>query len=241
MNLNSTINLYANRKLHYRTSFQGIPISVENRKGSIRKGVSANGPWETKMQIPYGYVKGSKHIGMDGDELDVFVGPDKLASEAYIIMIKKAPDFKQDDEEKALLGFSSALAAKKAFLAHYNNPRFFGSMRTVPMSEFRTWIDTKPVKKVAANTGEPGVYNGGMAHIDPQPSFHPPSLRNPQYVPTDDPREKDDRFGDVTKRNEAVTKHRRDSLTKQHTDGSWKALSSTQVSGFPSGTVGGFG
>jgi hypothetical protein len=193
------------------------------------------------MKVPYGYVKNKSVKGADGDMLDVFLGPDNSAKFAYIITIMKAPDFKKPDEQKCMLGFSSASVAKKALLAHFDDSRFYGSMKTITMEAFRKWVCTKPVKKVAADIGEPGVYDGGMAHIDPQPSFHPPSLRNPQHVPTDDPKETDDRFGDVTKRNEAVTKNRRDSLTRQHTDANWKALSSTQVSGFPSGTIGGFG
>src|SRR5580765_1666958 len=128
MNQATAIELFANKKLHYRTQFQGIPISVENRKGSVRKGHSPEyGDWETKMKHPYGYVKGTKHIGRDGQELDVFVGPNPFARNAYVIMIKKFPDFKKDDEEKCMLGFNSADEAKKAMLQHFDDPRFFGS------------------------------------------------------------------------------------------------------------------
>lgn len=241
MNLEAAIELYANRKLHYRTMFQGIPISVENKKGSIRRGTSPEwGPWETKMRHPYGYVRGTKKMGMDGAELDVFMGPNKLAKNAYVIMIRKAPDFRKDDEQKIMLGFDSAEAAKQALLKHFDDPRFFGRSKTMSMHEFRKWVMRKPIK-LAANLGEPNVYDGGYAHIEPLPSYHAPSLKNPKRVPSDSPGETDDSFGDVTRRKAAATKARRDSLTKQHTDSGMHPLSSTQVSGFPFGTVGGFG
>lgn len=36
-----------------------------------------------------------------------------------------------------MLGFSSPGEAKAAYLKHYNNPKFFGTMTSVPMSEFK--------------------------------------------------------------------------------------------------------
>lgn len=242
MNLESTLSLLANRKLHYRTMFQGIPISVENRKGSIRRGTSPEwGPWKTKMKHPYGYVRGTKHLGMDGAELDVFVGPNKFAKTAYVIMIKKAPDFKKNDEQKVMLGFNSAQEAKEALLKHFDDPKFFGSMKSIPMHQFRKWVGEKPLK-LAAELGEPNVYDGGYAHIgDVRTIFHPPSLRKPKKVPTDDPRETDDTYLDVTKRKSAATKSRRDSLTRQHTDQNMRPLNNQLVPGFPSVTIGGFG
>ncbi len=241
MNLAAAIDIYANRKLHYRTQFQGIPISIENRKGSIRRGTSPEyGPWETKMQHPYGYIRSTKHIGRDGAELDCFVGPNPLASNAYVIMIKKAPDFKKDDEHKVMLGFNSAEEAKEEMLKHFDNPKFFGSMKTMPMDKFRKWVQERRLE-MAAHLGEPQVYDGGYQHIEPENSFHPPSLKKAKRVPVDDPMEKDNEFLDVTKRKEKGTIAMRNRLTKQHADANQRPLSRQLVSGFPSGTIGGFG
>lgn len=239
MNLAATIDIYARYKLHGRTAFQGLPISVENRKGSVRRGRDPKwGPWETKMKVPYGYIRGTK--GMDGSEVDVFVGDYVNAKMAYVITIRQQPDFKKDDEQKVMLGFRNKSAAKKCFLDHYNDSRFFGKMIAIPMEQFKKKVMQKP-GKIEAHLGEPQVYDGGMSHIDPIPSFHPPSLKNPKRVPGDTPLETDDTFLDVTKRKERATQAFRNRLTKQHTDANWRALNSTQVSGFPSGTVGGFG
>jgi hypothetical protein len=264
MNLENTLELYANRKLHYRTAFQGLPISVENRKGSVRRGCNKSwGCWATKMHIPYGYIRGTR--GVDGDAVDVFLGPDVECKFAYVVHTRKQPNFKQYDEDKVMLGFGEATEAKKAFLRHFNDSRFFGGMDTIPMEQFKQQVlqtKEKPQKldgsklegaikleklkqvkkkKIQANLGEPQVYDGGMGHIEPRPSFHPPSLKKPKRVPSDDPREDDDTFMDVTKRKSKATKDRRDSLTRQHTDANYRALNNQLVSGFPSVTVGGFG
>lgn len=235
MNLQSALGLYANRKLHYRTRFQGLPISVENRAGSVRQGKD----WKTKMQVPYGYIKGTK--GMDGDEVDVFVGPNESAKDAYIITIKKQPEFKDDDEQKVMLGFNTPEEAKKCFHKHYDDPRFFGKLEVKSMSDLRDLVTGK-VKKIQANLGEPEISDGQRGHLQPVPTFHPPSLRNPQYVPVDSPVETDDRFLDATKRKEAGTKALRDQGgRKKGFDTKYVGVKTTDVSGFPSGSVGGFG
>src|ERR1700722_256717 len=53
--------------------------------------------------------------------------------------------------------------------------------------------------------GEPMAGSMGHAHIEPEFWFHPPSLKNPDHVPVDDPGEKDNKYLDVTKRKEAHT------------------------------------
>lgn len=63
-------------KLDYRTTFQGLPVSIENRKGSIRRGDG----WQTKMFYPYGYITcGTSKDTPDGDCLDVYIGPYALS------------------------------------------------------------------------------------------------------------------------------------------------------------------
>lgn len=240
MNLANTIDiLYSNRKLHGRIAFQGLPISVENRKGSVRRGKDPKwGPWETKMKVPYGYIRGTK--GMDGSEVDCFVGDDVNAKMAYIITIRKQPDFKKDDEQKVMLGFRTGKKAKQCFHDHYDHKKFFGKMISMPMEKFIERVMQKP-GEIEAHLGEPQVYDGGMSHIEPVPTYHSPSNKKAKPVPVDGPLEKDDSFMDVTKRKERATQAFRNRLTKQHTDANWRPLNSTLISGFPQGTIGGFG
>jgi hypothetical protein len=235
MNLSATLDLYSNRKLHKRIMYQGLPISVENRAGSVRKGKDPHwGEWRTRMLYDYGYFKGTK--GFDGGGIDVFVGPIPDAKNAYVVHIRKPPSFKQYDEDKCFVGFSSASAAKKAFMQHYDMPeKFFGGMDTVPMEEFRKKIlktaETGPTKITASMDSVDGNPASGIAHMDPKNTFHPPSLKNPQHVPTDDPgNTSDDRFLDITKRNDAETERYRKSRTSNTgSDGRSIPVTTTQV------------
>lgn len=191
----------ANRKLHDRINFRGLQISVENKRGTTRRGVDPGGkPWATKMLLDYGYIRKSQ--GVDGDHVDVFLGSDETASNVYVITIKAPPDFKDDDEQKCMLGFNSAGAAKAALLKQYDNPKFFGSMITLPFDQFK--------QKVLATHGNPELIHSegealGIANIDPiNLKFHPPSLKNPEYIPSDSPVETDNKYLDVTRRNNRV-------------------------------------
>ena len=124
-----------NYKKHHR-SFQGLRISIENPKGSVRQGVDPDGkPWRVKMTHPYGYIRGSQ--GVDKDHVDCFIGPNQDATHAYVIHQRKAGQWDQFDEDKVMLGFDSSNAAKAAYLAHHDDPRFFGDMVKMPMAEFK--------------------------------------------------------------------------------------------------------
>lgn len=124
------------RKLHYRTEFQGLPISVENRKGSIRKWYDPHEDrgGETKMQHPYGYIRLSE--GEDGDHIDCYMGPNK-ESRLVAVVRQQNPINKTYDEDKVMLGFNSPAEAKKAYLAHYDNPNFFGGMDVIDIDQFK--------------------------------------------------------------------------------------------------------
>jgi len=121
--------------IDYKTEFQGLPITIENRAGSIRRWRDRTGKTgATTMQYPYGYLRLSQ--GMDGDHVDCFLGPERHASHAYIVHQMAPPDFLSYDEDKAMLGFASDLDALNAYFAHYTDMRFCGSMTAMPMAEF---------------------------------------------------------------------------------------------------------
>jgi hypothetical protein len=125
-------------KLQGHTEHQGLPIAIENRKGSVRKGVDSDGkPWRTKMIHPYGYIKGSK--GADGEEIDCYVGPHKDAPNVHVVHQRKS-DGKTYDEDKLLLGFQTKKDAREAYLKHYNDPKFLGPMRTVAVEKLKALV-----------------------------------------------------------------------------------------------------
>jgi superfamily II DNA or RNA helicase len=134
--------------IDYKTEFQGLDITIENRKGSIRRWRDRNGKeGETKMTHAYGYIRGTQ--GVDGDHVDCFLGPNPDATHAYVIHAMAVPDFKRYDEDKVMLGFESADDAKRAFLENYTDPRFFGSMHTLTMEDFK--------KKALATKDKPAM------------------------------------------------------------------------------------
>ena len=133
-------------KLQGHTEHQGIPIAIENRKGSVRKGVDADGtPWRTVMRHPYGYIKKTK--GADGEEVDCFVGPEKGSPHAYVVHQNKE-DGKTYDEDKVMLGFKSEDHARDEYRKHYNKGSFLGAIKTVPIERLKELIltDKKLVK-----------------------------------------------------------------------------------------------
>ena len=135
-------------KLQGHTKFQELPIAIENRKGSVRKGVDKDGkPWRTVMKLPYGYIKGSK--GADGEEVDCYLGPKKDATHAFVVHQKK--DDGSYDEDKVMLGQESVDAARKAYLAHYNTDRFLGPIKAVPMERFKQLVESgKKLVKISS-------------------------------------------------------------------------------------------
>lgn len=115
--------------------WNGLVLKIENEAGSVRSGKKPDGSvWETRMVHPYGYVAGTE--GVDGDEVDIFLGPNESAPLVYVIHQKKVGDWSRYDEDKAMLGFDSQEDAVRAFLLNYDDPRFLGPVTAMPVAEF---------------------------------------------------------------------------------------------------------
>lgn len=123
--------------LQDRYEFQGLPISVENKKGSTRKWYDPDGKEKgsTKMHFDYGYVEGA--IGADEEPVDVYIGPDEDAEFVFVVHQNKAPDFEEYDEDKVMLGFSSEEDAREAYLKQYDDEQFYGGMSSMPIEKFK--------------------------------------------------------------------------------------------------------
>lgn len=128
-------------KLHGRTKFQGLPISIENERGTMRSGVNKDGTeWCTFMHIPYGYIRMTE--GTDGDHVDCYIGPNPHSDKVFIVH-QQDPDTEAYDEDKVMLGFNSARDARKAYTRQYDRPGFFQSMTTVDMEDFKDMIKNR--------------------------------------------------------------------------------------------------
>ena len=142
------------RPLDKRLKWHGFDVSIENAAGSVREGVDNDGkPYRVTMSHDYGYLR--KTEGVDGDHLDVFVGPHTEADQVHVVHTMKAPDFSDYDEDKCFLDFESAGHAMAAFLANYDRPEHFGSIESLPIEEFiakalATKREPQPITKGAA-------------------------------------------------------------------------------------------
>lgn len=132
--------------------FQGFDISIENSKGSYREGKDKSGKaWHCKMYYDYGYIRRTE--GVDGDHVDVYLGPDKNSKYVYIVHQVKI-DNGEYDEDKCMIGFDSEDAAKKAYLKQYANPRFLGAISAVPLEMFREKVFDKKGKPVVPDAAK---------------------------------------------------------------------------------------
>mgnify|MGYP003301722973 CR=1 FL=1 len=116
---------------------QGFDISIENPKGSYRKGKDKNGKeWKTLMNNDYGYFR--KTVGKDGDAIDVFLGPNLKSQKVYPIDQYLNGEF---DETKVMLGFNSEKEAKEAYLSNYEkNWKGFKYITEVDIDTFKKWL-----------------------------------------------------------------------------------------------------
>ena len=119
-------------------AIQGLDITIEQPRGSVRSGVDENGhAWETEMQNTYGYIKGTE--GRDNDHIDVFLG-DNPQSENVFVVDQVNPDTGAFDEHKAMIGFNSIEEAQAAYLSNYEeNWGGLGSITASTIGEFKEW------------------------------------------------------------------------------------------------------
>lgn len=105
-----------------RITWRGVPITIENPKGSLRHWEDDKGnPRTSEMQYNYGEVPGT--VGMDDDPLDVVLGANLDAPTVYVITISFRPTYDRPDETKSFIGFTSENDALCATLLMYDDPR----------------------------------------------------------------------------------------------------------------------
>ena len=115
---------------------KGFDISIENPVGSKRY-YGKNKEKYNVMKNHYGYFTRSK--GKDGDQVDVFIGPNTDDfTRVYVIDQKINGEF---DESKVMLGFSSKKEAKAAYFANFDsNWHGFMHITGVSLETFKKWL-----------------------------------------------------------------------------------------------------
>lgn len=133
------------RKGH--TRWNGLDLTIENAKGSERRGTDPNGQeWSVTMPAHYGYFKRSE--GADGDHVDFYMGDNPDAAHAYVIDQVDA-ETGAYDEAKVMLGFDTLDAARGAHEAAFSDGRGaarLGGVKKMPVDQLKDWLangDTK--------------------------------------------------------------------------------------------------
>ena len=118
----------------------GFDVTIEQPAGSVRSGKDANGKeWSVTMNNTYGYIRGTESV--DGDHIDVFLGPDMNSDMVYVVdQVNTDGSF---DEHKVMMGFSSLEDARSAYLSNYEEGwQGLGNITGVALDEFKKWIDS---------------------------------------------------------------------------------------------------
>lgn len=135
-------------------------ITIEQPKGSIRRGKDANGKeWESIMHNTYGYIRGTESV--DGDHIDVFLSDNTDNGNVFVIdQVNKDGSF---DEHKVMYGFVDMEDAKSAYLSNYEDGwQGLGNITEVSKEDFKKWINsskrkTKPFAEYSSVKAKGGV------------------------------------------------------------------------------------
>ena len=122
----------------------GLNITIEQSKGSIRRGTDANGKqWESEMHNTYGYIRGTESV--DGDHIDIFLSDNPAEGNVFVVdQVNKDGSF---DEHKVMYGFPDVESAKQAYLSNYEEGwQGLGNITEVSKEDFKAWIDSSKRK-----------------------------------------------------------------------------------------------
>lgn len=137
------------------TRVHGLDISIENAKGSTRRGTAPDGQeWSVEMPAHYGYFRRTE--GADGDHVDVYIGEDPDSDRAFIVD-QFDPKTGKLDEHKTVLGVRSAEEALSIYDAGFSDgsgPARRRNMDPTEMSvdEFKAWLSNGDQTKPAQDT-----------------------------------------------------------------------------------------
>lgn len=124
------------RKGHVR--FQGLDISVENPRGSERSGTRPDGTeWRHTMSDHYGYIRRTE--GADGEQVDVYLGPDENSQHVFVVDQVNQQDG-TFDEHKVMLGYPDRAAAVAAYRSNFDKGWKVGPVTEMSLDEFKGWL-----------------------------------------------------------------------------------------------------
>ncbi|MFW2013744.1 PLxRFG domain-containing protein [Acinetobacter bereziniae] len=127
---------------------QGLDISIENPKGSERRGTDPDGKeWAHTMSDHYGYIKRTK--GADNEHIDTYIGNNPDSNQVFIVdQIDQASG--NFDEHKVMLGFNNQEEATTAYKSNFDKGWKVGPIRNMDMEQFKDWLKNEDTSKPAS-------------------------------------------------------------------------------------------
>lgn len=176
------------QKGHVR--IDGYDITIENPKGSVRRGTDASGKqWEQKMSNTYGYIRGTE--GVDGDHIDVFLSDSPAEGKVFVID-QVSPETGEFDEHKVMYGFADAAEAVKAYLSNYEQGwKGLGAVTGISREAFKEWVQsshrkTKPFREYAIARSKGETEDGKLPFGAPTGEDAPFHTVSPEDRPVED-------------------------------------------------------
>lgn len=156
----------------------GLVVAIENPKGSVRRGVDGSGKaWAVRMKHDYGYFvrphgSATTPMGVDGDPVDVFLGPHPHAELAFVVD-QVDPNTGRFDEHKVVLGALTEDEARQVYLANYS-PGWKGLGAITPMTlpALRRWLRRQEKGQTSQRHDAPRLEKGGPHAKRPMIPFH---------------------------------------------------------------------
>lgn len=142
--------------------FRGLPILIETDAGEVRSGKG----WTCTLRYPYGEILGT--LGVDGDPLDVVIGPNEQAPNVYVVHLHALGEVREWpggscpvcgeppegclhalDEDKCFLGFQNEEDVRAVFRTCYDSEVFLGPISVFPFAEFYALVEQgrRPIRR----------------------------------------------------------------------------------------------
>lgn len=160
----------ANDPIQARRVVRGVRCAIEWPKGTKRKYMDKKDPkkvnYEKLMKADYGYIPGTEDA--DGEQLDVYVGPDLKSDKVFVI--RQLKDDGSFDENKVMMGYDTFEAAKKSYLDHMPRKRL-GRVTQTTVEHFKKGHlhESRQSFKKAASLGVPrGASDPVIAQFTPR-------------------------------------------------------------------------
>ncbi len=151
----------------------GVPMTIENAAGSVRTDKHHNPPhWSVTMPADYGYAKRSQ--GADGDQVDVYLGPQAHNAPNLPVFVVDQRDAVTGafDEHKVMIGYPSLASARTVFYAAHSDGlggARLGAISQIPWTEFKRRLAAGQFKKALAYRTPADLVRAAMQEIGVAP------------------------------------------------------------------------